>query len=294
MRVTDRMLFELASRHGGEARSRVEKATAQAASGIRVAHPGDDPAAAGQIVQSRTAQARLDAIASTAGRAADELVSSDAALSGVQNAVVRARELAMQLVNPTYDAQQRASAAGEVDQLLQEMLARLNTQVGGRYLFGGNRDGAAPFAADGTYLGDDGVRQVEIAPGVLTAVSVRADVAVSGAGGGTDLLAAVRSLSTALRADDVAGIRAALDPLDQGLTQLSVARAQGGDAMNALDTAAAASLAARDAERARASRLGDADIVQAATDLALAQRALEASLSATAQGFRLTLLDFLK
>jgi flagellar hook-associated protein 3 FlgL len=46
--------------------------------------------------------------------------------------------------------------------------------------------------------------------------------------------------------------------------------------------------------KARASRLSDADFVDAATQLALSQRSLEASLAATAQGFKLTLVDSLR
>jgi flagellar hook-associated protein 3 FlgL len=302
MRVTDQMLFELASRYGGEARSRLERATAQTASGLRVSHPGDDPAAAGLLVGSRIAQVRLEAIASAAGRASDELAVADSALDGVSNAVVRARELAVQLVNPTYAPAQRAQAAGEVDGLLQQVVAQMNSRVGDRYVFGGNRDGSAPFDASGAYLGDTGVRQVEIAPGVLSAASVRADVALKGvdptSGTGTvtgaDVPATLRALAAALRANDLAGVRATLDGLDRGLTQVSAARASVGDAQGAMDTAVTASKAARDDERARASKLGDVDIVESATELSLAQRALEASLSATAQGFRLTLLDYLK
>jgi flagellar hook-associated protein 3 FlgL len=300
MRVTDQMLFELASRYGGQARSRLERATAQTASGLRVSHPGDDPAAAGLLVGSRVAQARLEAIASAAGRASDELAVADGALGAVSTALVRARELAMQLSNPTYAPAQRAQAAGEVDRLLEAVLSQANARVGDRYVFGGNRDGSEPFDPSGAYLGDAAVRQVEIAPGVLSAASVRADVALkgvdpsTGAVTGTDVLATLQALAAALRANDVDGVRATLDGLDRGLTQVSSGRASVGDAQSAMDTAVTASRAARDDERARASRLGDVDIVESATELALAQRGLEASLSATAQGFRLTLLDFLK
>ena len=43
----------------------------------------------------------------------------------------------------------------------------MNTQEAGRYLFGGNIDRTPPFDAAGTYAGDTGVRQVEVAPGLL-------------------------------------------------------------------------------------------------------------------------------
>jgi flagellar hook-associated protein 3 FlgL len=48
---------------------------------------------------------------------------------------------------------------------------------------------------------------------------------------------------------------------------------------------------ARDEARSRAAGVTEVDMAEAATGLALAQRALEAAISAGAQGFRLTLLD---
>lgn len=158
-------------------------------------------------------------------------------------------------------------------------------------MLGGNLDGAPPFDAAGNYAGDGAVRRVEIAPGVLEASSVRADVAVKGAGGGVDVLATLSALATALAADDVAGVRAALDPLTQGTAQLARARTEAGDGMATLDAAVSASRSGRDEAVAASARLTDADPVQAATDLALAERALEATLTATARGFQLSLLE---
>ena len=294
MRVSDQMLFDLATRSNAQAESQVLQATQTVSSGLRVQHPWDDPTAAGILAQSQVTQARLSGIAATAQRAADELTGADSALSQVSNVLSSAAQLAVRMANSTYSASDRAIAGGQVDQYLEEIVAALNTKVGDRYVFGGNKDGSPPFDASGNYLGDAAVRQVEIAPGVTTAASVRADVAMKGAGGGTDVLAALQSLSSALKANDTAGIQSAITSMNQGVSQVSAARGQIGDSMNALDTAAAANQAAVTAEKTRASSLADADIAQSATALAQAQQALQASLTATAQSFQLTLLNFLK
>lgn len=293
MRVTDRMMFDLATRDGGRARQRLEQATAEASSGVRVAHPGDDPGAAGLLALHHAAADRLDAIRTVASRASDELGAADAALSDLSNLISRARELTVQLSNPGYDAAQRAEGADEVRGLVAQAVASLNARVGARYLFGGRADGTPPFDANGNYAGDDGVRQVEIAPGVYQDASVRADVAVKGVGGGVDVLATLQSLAAALDVNDVTAIRAALDPLDGSTTQISTARSRLGEAMSAFDAAAATSRTAADDARAQASSLADADPIEAASRLALAERALEAALAATAQGFRLSLVNFL-
>jgi flagellar hook-associated protein 3 FlgL len=300
MRVTDQMLFALATRSTGLARTRVEHSVAETSSGLRVTHPGDDPAVAGLLVQSRALQDRFTAIANAADTASSELNVADAAAGAAGNAVLRARELAMQLVNPTYTAGQRVTGAAEVDQIVSAVLSHLNTQAGDRYLFGGNRDATAPFALSGAYVGDTAVRTVEIAPGVFAPASVRADAALkgidpsTGAVTGADVLATLQALATALRANDIVGIRATLDPLADGLAQVASLRGQIGDAQNAMNTAVATNEAALNDERQRNSKLGDADIIESTTALAQAQQALQASLAASAQGLRFTLLDYLK
>ncbi len=291
MRVTDRMTFDQAAHGIAKARERQEEAVGRASSGLRVSHPGDDPAAAGLIASTKVNEQRQESIRETVSRASDELSSADGALDGIGQLLSRARELAVQLSNDTYSAAERAAAVDEVNGLFRSAVALGNTTVGNRFIFGGNKDGASPFDAAGNYVGDTAVRQVEIAPGVLQDASVRADVALKGVGGGSDVFATLSSLSTALSTNDLTNIRASLTGLDAGITQLSSARSRGGSAMAVLDAAASASRAGRDAATTEISNLGDADIFKAATELALSERALEASLSASVKSFSLSLLD---
>ena len=289
MRVTDRMIYDNASLWTGNARSRVEAATEAASTGLRVLHPGDDPAAAGQVGVHQQAQARAEAIGKAVQTASDELNSADGALGAVGNAVARARELAVQLSTNIYTAAQRAAASTEVIALLSEAIAALNVKVGNRYLFGGSKDSQPPFDSTGAYLGDTLVRRVEAAPGLLQDASVRADVAAKGAGGGVDLLATLQSLATALAANDISGVQGTLDGLGRGTAQIAGARVAAGADQSALDAAHSVALAASTSEKSAVSRLEDADLVASATELQLAQRALEAALQASMASFRLSL-----
>jgi flagellar hook-associated protein 3 FlgL len=288
------MLFDRANRDGGAARTRLEEAIARASTGQRLVHPGDDPAGAGLVNQHQAAAARADAIMGAAQSAGDELAAVDGAFNDVTNALSRARELATQFANAPYTAAQRTAAAGEAQSLISQMVAALNTRVGNRYVLGGTLDGTPPFDAAGNYAGDTAVRQVEVAPGVLENASVRADVAVKGVGGGVDVMTTLAQLVTALQANDQAGVRATLDGLAAGTDQVAVARTQVGNAMNTFDVASQVNRTARDDATSRAAHLTDADIIDANSQLALAQRALEASLTATSAGFKLTLLNYLK
>jgi flagellar hook-associated protein 3 FlgL len=293
MRVTEKMLYDRAARDTGTVRGELAKAVARATTGARFTHPGEAPAAAGLVTIDRARAERLDAIATTAQRAADELAIADGALGEISNAIARAREVAVQLSSSSYGAAERAGGAKEVRGLMASIHASLDARSGSRFVFGGRMDGASPFDAAGTYVGDAGVREVEIAPGVLQAASVRADVALKGVGGGTDVLATLEALATALEGNDPAGVRASLDGLVAGTGQVAVARAEAGAMMSALDAAVSAGQAGRDAAKASVSRLVDVDPIQAALELSRAQSALEASLTATAKGLQLSLLDVL-
>jgi flagellar hook-associated protein 3 FlgL len=290
MRVTDKMIFERAKVAMGINRDRVQDAVAENSSGLKVEHAWDDPGANAPVVAHRLAIKRFEAIETVAERTSQELVAADNALGSIGESLSRARELAVQLANDTYSANDRAGAAREVQQLVAHAVGMLNTQVGNRYIFGGNKDATPPFDTAGTYLGDTGVRRVEVFPGVLQDASIRADVVAKGVGGGVDVLAAMNTLATAFAANDVATIRASLTTLDQGISQVSVGRAQGGAAMNTLDVAVAAARQSADGEKATLADLTEADVFESATRLQLAERALEASLSAAVRSFDLSLL----
>ncbi len=291
MRVTDQMIYGSAAHDAGRARDRMEEASQQVSTGARFVHPGDDPVSAGMLVPQRIGQARYQAILSTTGRANDEISAADDALSGLSDIFSRARELAVQFANSPYDATQRAVGARETSTLFQQALALLNTRVDNRYVFGGNLDASPPFDAAGNYLGDTAVRRVEIAPGVLQDSSVRGDVVAKGVGGGTDALAALQNLTIALTNNSLAGVQATLDSLDQSIAQVATGRSQTGTIESVLDAAGNVARTARDAEQVRASHEVDADAVDSSSKLALAQRALDASLTAASESFKLTLLN---
>ncbi|HVO19376.1 MAG TPA: flagellar biosynthesis protein FlgL [Anaeromyxobacter sp.] len=303
MRVTDTMFYDRAEVDGAAARSRLDQATATASSGLRVVQPGDDPGAAGALVSEGVNMQRIGAIATAAGRAADEVTAASDALGQIQTSLARASEIAVQLSSSQYGASERAGGAAEVQALISTILSDANTKVGDRYIFGGTADSAQPFdglalaadgtvdASTGTYRGAADTRQVEIAPGVAQDASLRADVALRGVGGGVDVIATLTSLANALSANNAAGVAATVGQLSQGVSQVSTAQSQAGTCLDTLDTAVSANQAASSDAQKRIANLGDADEIQSASDLALAQHALDTSLTAISQSFKFSLVD---
>jgi len=291
MRVSDQQMYSMASARLMSARSESVAAGEEVSSGLKVVHPWDDPGAAGMIARQAADQVRQNAISDTATRASGELAAADSSMDLVTNALTRAHELAVQLASDTYSASDRANASAEVQQLQQAVVAQLNQRYGDRYLFGGMLDGAPPFDATGTYLGDGNVRQVEIAPGVLQEASIRADQAFKGVGGGVDVLGALTTLATALTTNNKAQIQGSVQTLDDGIQQVTHFRSRAGAMMNVFDVAAGTARAFRDGDQDARNKLEDADIFQSSTRLAAAQTSLQAAMAAAAQQFKLTLLD---
>jgi flagellar hook-associated protein 3 FlgL len=291
MRVSDRMMYDQANSNAVSARDKVLSASDQASTGMRVTHPGDDPTSAGLIVKGRQTMSRIDGLTQGAARANDELGVVDSSLQEMSNLVARVRELTVQMGNDSYSPVDRANAANEVNTLFRQATMLMNTDVNGRYVFGGTRDSAPPFDSTGAYQGDTNVRQLEIAPGVVEDASVRADVAVKGAGGGVDLFATMTALSTALSSNDSNGIRGTLSNLDAVSHQLGNTLAKVGASMNAFQTAQNVGDTLKLDAASSLSREQEIDVFDATSKLALANHALEATLTAAASTFRMTLMD---
>lgn len=291
MRVSEQAIFTLANQRIMRARAESVEAGDQVASGKRVTHPWDAPADAGMIVRHEQEAARQGAISQMAERSSEELAMVDGALDQVTTSITRIKELAVQMANDTYNATDRAGAAAEVQQLFTAVVSQLNVRMGERYLFGGMQDAQQPFDATGNYLGDANVRRVEIAPGVLQDASSRADVTFKGVSGGVDVLASIQGFVTALNANDGPGVRAAVSAMDDSIIQVSKERSRVGAMMNVFDVAAEMARQTQNGSTDARSSLEDVDIFAASTRLASTQRALEASISAAAQQFKLSLLD---
>lgn len=291
MRVTERAIFESGKVAAAEARERHAAAVDKASTGLAMEHPWDSADAA-RVAREKIAVAQAGAIATVAERSSEELNAVDGALASVVDTLTSAAELAVQMANGTYNAEDRLRAAAQARAQWTNALAALNVEVAGRYLLGGTEDQAQPFdPVTGTYQGDDGVRTIEAGPGMSIEVSLRADQFIVGASGGVDVLGALDRFADALEADDVAAIRASLGELQTGIAQVARGRSQVGSMQLSAEAAALTSREVELAATERKAALTDADFVDAATELALAERALDATLSVTAKSFQLSLLD---
>lgn len=141
------------------AMARIQK---QVSSGLRINTAGDDPGGASQVVSLKQGLGRLENFQASGEALRRRLSLEEGALTNVQDALVRVRELAVEAGGGVQTNDTRRAIAAEIRELLSGMVDSANSQDGeGRYLFGGNAVTGQPVTlAGGTavYNGDDGVR----------------------------------------------------------------------------------------------------------------------------------------
>ncbi len=313
MRVTPSILFRQALADLSRTRERLSVSQEQAASGLRINRPSDDPVGAGAVRMLESARRASEQFERNATRARARVSASETAVAESVDLLIRARELALQGANGTLDAGGRAQIAVEIESLHAALLAEANGSFDGARIFAGHSSDTAPFVASGpfpplppapsvAFVGDSNPIEVEIEEGVTVPVSFDGARIFQGDGDGDgfpdagreDLFAVLGDLRDALVTNDPVATAALLPRLDAGLDQLQTERTRMGAVETRLEVASAR-LAGRgvDLEK-RISEIQDADLAEVVSRMVREETALQASLETMSRILSPTLMDFLR
>jgi flagellar hook-associated protein 3 FlgL len=255
-----------------------------------VSAPSDDPVAYVAIARGTTTLAHLDMRSRVVGRAKGDLDLAESSLASASDVMARVSELAVQMASGDMSPADRLGAANEVTQLRQTLVGLANTRGESGYLFGGTATGAPPFSGAGAFVGNDGVQQVEVATGVLAAANVSGAKAFT-AVGGSNVLADLQALATALSTNDVATVQASVSTIDADHGQIVRARADAGVSAGRLGSAIEVTSTARLAVEAAKGNEADIDAPSVYSDLTAAESAYQRSLDVTRQMLALTSIN---
>lgn len=111
---------------------------------------------------------------------------------------------------------------------------------------------------------------------------------------GVNIFSIMRGLEVALKTNDKMGIQQALEPLDQALSQVTLARAEIGGRVNALNATSDGIQKTIAENKISNSQLEDADLFQVMTDLNKSDAALKGSLETSHKLLSMSLLDFIR
>ncbi len=276
MRITGHRMIDLAAASTSKSQEAVAARSGEVTSGLRVAKPSDDPTAWAAAERAKVRKVIAEGTGAAVKASRDRLEETDGALGSLGDIFARVQEIAVQGSNASYNAGDRAELGAEVQALFQSALAAANTQSsGGEYLLAGSQSLTPPFDANGAYIGDALARAIPAAEASNSLATIPGSRLTSAYG--VDVLPLLKRVATALSANDVASLQIGLGELHTAVQQIGLARTVTGSTMNVLDATATArdQLAAHLSEEV--SRNVEADAIGAASALANASHALEAS-----------------
>lgn len=113
-------------------------------------------------------------------------------------------------------------------------------------------------------------------------------------GNGVNIFNLMQGLEVALKTDDKYGIQDALEPLDQALNQINLARAEIGGRVNQLNATSDSNQKTIVDNKVNNSIVEDSDLFQVMTDLNKSDTTLKATLETSGKLVSMSLLDFLR
>ena len=150
MRVTTRLMSNSYLRNLNRQTSKVQKYQHQLSSLKEVSKPSDDPLTVSKIMDLNNSIVQNDYYQSTIEDAIDWTNVQDAALGQATNALGRIQNLIQSAANGTMSEEDHLAIKYNVEGEIEGFVDALNTNFGGRFVFGGQATTTQPFEVDRT------------------------------------------------------------------------------------------------------------------------------------------------
>jgi flagellar hook-associated protein 3 FlgL len=288
MRIADQTIRDSALRTLQAQLAVVARYQEEAATGRRVNTPSDDPGDAARIMRLDGQLRDLAQYRRNQATAVIRMSAEDAVLTTVREALAAARHLAMTATAPSPADPLRQAAAAEARAIRDQLVALGNTRMGNEYIFGGTATDVPPFLADGTYVGNGQVRQVEIDQGALMNVGHAGGQVVGGA------LQEINALIVELETGTPQTIAATVPALEQAETAATGTQAELGGQLRQIRQAGSDLARRTDNLLDQHEALRDVPAADALVRLVTAQTALERAYEAVSRAMSTSLVEYLR
>jgi len=290
VRFSPLMRATTAQRYLSGVQSELADVTEAAVTGLSVHDPSDAPGRWHGILDLQATLDDQGTYQANATTAESLLMTMDAALGDATDLMDRALEITVAMASETYNDDDRAAAAAEVDELRAQLVELGNVSFGDRYPFGGTAYDQVPFDPAGVYVGSNAE------PTTIVGADATVRTGFDGSTIFPDALQALDDLSAALQSGvgSAAATGALLPDLQDAQQTVIAARTTVGHTFNDAEDAGriAENLelslqSALDAEVA-------ADPIETYTRLAELQSTYQAALQVTGQAGGSSLFDFIR
>lgn len=268
--------------------------------GKKIQSPSDDPVGYSLVLNIDSTLSQLDQLHENIDTGLTWLTTSESTLDSVRETILEAKVIAIGAVNGSYNSDDFDTAAGQVNELLLQLVDSANTSVNGQYIFSGTKTDTKPYELDTSvnppvisYAGNDAAFTIS------TGTSSRVEVGYPGPEVFGDVVAAndifnlLIQMQTDLTTTGGANLDTIMDELDAHYGNVTNMISDIGAKAKRLETKESVINDFEVTFAGQKSNLEDADLAEAATDLALRQTAYEAVLSATSKIISMSLVDYI-
>lgn len=295
MRITNRMMVDLAVRRMNDRLTQFESAQRQLATGKRIQVASDDVAGMNTVLDLGSAMA---ANTQAQRNIQDGIVwteMADSRMAGIGDQLHRIRDLVIEANNAANGPSGYSAIATEIGQLAESIRSVANSRHHGRPIFGGFV-GAEPIqsvAGVWTYAGDAGEVSRRVSETEVVTVNVTGDE-VFGFAAGEDLFTVLDDLVANIGSGAPTGLDTELQRIDRAMDRLLAGRAAVGSARNRLDTAVVRSASDDVNLRTQLSETQDADMAAAIMEMQIQEVAYQAAQGALSKSLQSSLAQFLR
>lgn len=175
MRITTKMFYDRFLSDMQKNMESIFKASEQISTSKKINRPSDDPTAMSRIIGYTTHISAIGEYKRAIDSAKGFLEAADSSFSGLNDILIRTRELALSGATGTTDANSRLMIAREVGVLFESAIGIANTKVGDKYIFSGFKSNIAPVDVNtGEFVADTNIFEISISQSIEVGLNIPA------------------------------------------------------------------------------------------------------------------------
>jgi flagellar hook-associated protein 3 FlgL len=231
MRVTTNMAVDTLVTNIDRSFERIVRFQTELSSGTRLNKLSDDPAAIERSLGLRGELRNIEQFKKNIDDGTGWLELHEITLADLEGLFIEARGLAVQGASDTVNVSQRRAIGEQIDQFVEHAFSLSQSRFRNRFIYAGTRTSEIPYrlqkAEDGATTGveptgpNDGRIERQVGEGTTMQVNVPGSEVFEGENNAFDVLLRLRD---ALNANEVEGIRASLDEVEQVREHISTVR----------------------------------------------------------------------
>ncbi len=281
-RISTSQIFDNAQKHISQARQKEVKSSTKSATQKNIAKPSDDPGGWLYISASKDSKSVLESFFKNAVMAREVLHTTEGIFNNVGENIGRIYELSIAAADDVRtNNETRKMILNEVKGLFETILQTLNFRFGNRFLLSGFRSQDAAFDENGTFIGDNGIIEVEIDRGTKIPINIDAEKVVCGKNNlnSVNIIEIMKNVINGLSLNDVDLIRNNLEGLKKSIDQISLIRSEIGARLQKIDATLNRQSDLKTNIDESISKIEDIDVIKVFSDLARDEVVLNAAIS---------------